>query len=164
MSGHCFPPTMPYRTIAKHFEVLDLLPGRNIGLERIGHAGAVKRHLRCAAILCGRLNSQELVKRWRYVDDVVKLRADCTARRNSLRPVNDQRRPNTAAVGVLLVPFEWSVGGLGPAGRVMIECEVPSNVIQARETNLVGLLLVHHVLPQIERARRPSFGTCTIIR
>src|SRR6516164_2775616 len=164
MSGHRFPPAMPYRTIAKHFEVLDLLPGRNIGLERIGHAGAVKRHLRCAAILCGRLNSQELVKRWRYVDDVVKLRADCIARRNSLRPMNDQRRTNTAAMGVLLVPLERSVGGLGPAGRVMIECEVPANVVQTRETGLGGFLLVHHMLPQIECPRRTSFGACTIIR
>src|SRR5262249_57349348 len=131
MSGPRFPPAMPYRTIAKHFEVLDLFAGRNVGLERIGHAGAVKRHLRRAAILCGRLNSHELVKRWRYVDDVVKLRADCIARRNSLRPMKDHRRTNTAAMGVLLVPFEWRVGGVGPPGRVMIECEVPADIVQA---------------------------------
>src|SRR5262249_44599690 len=164
MSGHRFPAVMPYRTVAKHFEVLDLLAGRHIGLERIGHTDTVKRNLWCAMVLCGYFNSYKLIKRWRYVDDVVKLRADCIACRNSLRPVNDQRRTNASAVGVLFVPFEGGVGGLAPPGRVMIECEVPANVIQAGETNLVGLLLVHHVLPQIERARGTSFGACTIIR
>src|SRR5262245_29507647 len=130
MPGYCLPAAMPFRTIEKHLEVLDLLAGRNIGLERIGHADAVKRHLRCATICCGCLNSHELVKRWRYVDDVVKLRADRIACRNSLWPVNDQRRSNASAVGVLFVPFYGGVGGLGPSGRVMIECEVPANVVQ----------------------------------
>ena len=53
MPGHRFPAAVPYRTIAKHLEVLELLAGRDIGFKRVGHADAVKRHLRCAAILCG---------------------------------------------------------------------------------------------------------------
>src|SRR5262249_12548081 len=145
-------------------EVLDLLAGRHIGLERVGHADAMKRNLWCATVLCGCFNPYQLVQRWRYVDDVVKLRADRIACRNSLRPVNDQRLTNASAVGALLVCCEGGVGGLAPRGGVRMDGEPPANVIQARETNLVGLLLVHHVLPQIERARGTSFGACTIVR
>ncbi len=38
-----------------------------------------------------------------------------TARRKALRPADDQWIADAAAMGVLLVAFQWRVGGHGPA-------------------------------------------------
>ena len=76
------------------------------------------RHLRHVVQDGRRLDVQQLQHRRHEVRDVVVLVAQAGLL-DPGRPVDDQRIADAAAVGVLLVPLERRVAGLGPAGRVV---------------------------------------------
>src|SRR6266851_8080817 len=77
--------------------------------------------------------------------------------------MDDQRRANSSSVRIPLVPLQRSIGDLSPSGRIMRERSSAANVIQPRETDLGGLLLIDHMLSEIKRASGTTFTACTIV-
>src|SRR5262245_26038022 len=93
-----------------------------IGLvEGAGEADAFYRRLRHAANLLGRINAQAFEHGRNHVDGVRELCADFPFRLKALRPMNDERVADAAAIGLALPAFERRVARVRPTPRVMVE-------------------------------------------
>ena len=119
--GDRFPAVEPDAPVAAHLEVLDFLAARLVGAgERVAERGAADRHLFAPAVGVLGCDAARLVDGRRDVVDVVELVAEfATDIAKALGPVHDERHMHATFVGVLLVPLERRVAGLGPAPRVV---------------------------------------------
>ena len=124
----------------------------------------MNRQLRDTFEVLGRTDVQDVVDRRRDIDDVVVLMPDPTGVLNVSWPVHDKRRSHAAAMHMLLVPLQRRVGGLRPAGRIVIVSHLAADAIDERQRRLYGLLLVDHMLAQMNRTRRSTFGARSVIR
>src|SRR5664280_1878410 len=118
VAGDRLPPVGVDAPVAHHLEVLDMLVGGGIGgVERVGEGDTRKRDLLEAPVGGGCLDAEGLVDGGDDVVDVVELVTQGAGAGDALGPVDDQRHVHPSLVGVLLVPLERGVAGLGPAPR-----------------------------------------------
>ena len=96
-------------------------------------------HLLETAVDGGRLDAHHVVDGGDDVAHVVELVAHRTGVVDHRRPVDDHGHVDAALVGVLLVPLERRVAGLGPSPRVVGVAVGPADVVEAAD-GLVGRL------------------------
>src|SRR5262245_66635255 len=97
-----------------------LAPGLGV-VEGVGEAHAFDRRLRHAANLVGRANAQTFEHSRNHVYGMRVLRADFAFRLKALRPMNDERVTDAAAIGLAFPPLERRVAGVRPASCDMVE-------------------------------------------
>ena len=87
--------------------------------------------------ICAGGSMPERVEHGRHhVDGVRVLRADLALGLDALRPVDDERIADAAAVGLALPAAERRVAGEGPAPRVVVEVLRPAELVDRREVLL----------------------------
>ena len=120
VAGDRLPSVGDDRPVAEHLVVLHQLGcGSSRIVERVPHRLSADRHLLVAAVDVRGGDPEEVVDRGDDVVDVVELVADGSSVGDLGRPVDDEGHVDPALMGVLLVPLERGVAGLGPAPRVV---------------------------------------------
>ena len=98
------------------------------------------------------------------VVDVVELVAQIAPGGDAVRPVHDERDVDAAFVGVLLVPLERCVAGLGPAPRVVRVAVGPADVVDPLDGLVGGLDHEVEVLHLVHDAERPALLAGSVVR
>ncbi len=165
MARDRLPSIDPDRPVTEHLVILHpTLTRLARRIKTIGQAHAFNRQLRCAAVLLRSLDPHALQHRRQNINDMMILGANAALIPNMAGPVHDQRIPDPAFMGILLVKTQRGIAYLGPSSRVV--------VVQIGAAN--GIDLRHHLLhrgPQtiekgqfIERAIKSPFLTGAIVR
>jgi hypothetical protein len=82
---------------------------------------------------------------------------------DAVGPVHDQRHVDAAFVGVLLVPLERGVAGLGPTPRVVGVAVGPADVVEVRSTASSGVSarkLKYFISCMTPKGRPPGWRRC----
>ena len=87
----------------------------------------------------------------------------CALRLDALRPVDDERVADAAAVGLALPAPEGRVAGVGPAPRVVVEVLRPAEVVDRRQVLLERVRHVVEELVLVDRAVRPALGAGAVV-
>ena len=165
VAGHRLPPLGHDAPVAHHLVVLGSFGRGGVGGgQGVGHRGAADGHLRGAAVDVGGRHAEQLVDGGHDVVHVVELVAQAAGVVDAGRPVDDEGDVDPALVGVLLVPLERRVAGLGPAPRVVGVAVGPADVVDPAD-GLVGGLHDHvEVLHLVHDAEGPALLAGPVVR
>ncbi len=156
VSAHGLPTTGDQRPAPAVLEVLERVGRRSrCVVEDLSEGAAGHRELLDPVVDLGSLDVDQVVDRRRDVGDMDELSAQAAALVwiDAGGPVDDEGNVDAALVGVLLVPTERGVAGLGPPPRVVGVAVRPTDVIDALH-GLLGRLedaveelhLMHHAV------------------
>ena len=133
VTGDGLPAVDPDAAMPKHLEVLGFLGRLGSGIrEGIGEALPADRKLAVSGVLIRRGGVDSFQDCRQYVADVVELPANAAPLGNASGPMRDHRYANASAVGVLLVPLQRRVAGLGPAPGIVGRTARTANLVQPR--------------------------------
>ena len=117
MTADRLPAVLPNGAVSQQLKVLALAPKLKAVASKAGaHVHAMYRLLLDARDGAGRLDTQIRQERGHDVDHVMELRTHRIGRRHKARPLDNQRRADTTAVGLFLVPLERGITYLSPTG------------------------------------------------
>ena len=132
MHGHGLPTVVPDAAMAEHLVVLGGLVRRDIGVgERVSKTDSLDRLLGDTLVHVGCFNSDTFENRGQHVGDMVVLVAGGTGIADAVRPMHDERIPDTALIGVLLIEPKWRVADLRPAGWVVVVEVWPADFVDS---------------------------------
>jgi hypothetical protein len=102
-------------------------------LEARRKARALDQHLFHAVDLRRRFDPGQIQKRRRQIAGMGELVTEVPATADALRPADDQRIANAAAVGILFVAAKGRIGRHGPTQREIRVCPGSADFIDTRE-------------------------------